>query len=668
MNMKSPKRTVALVLLLALIPVALYAQDAKKPELPGGNDKWQLKWNDEFDYADSTLDKSWISANQAYTHILCSRWRENAVVSGGTLKLQNRKENRGGQAWTSGSIWTKEQFLYGYYECRYKYAAATGTNNSFWLMSQSEPSVGKKFEIDINEGHYPSEMATNIHNWTDITTNPTTGAQTHPASSQSFSFASRPDVTIQLEIPIVARRIRLTSNYPVHFHIQEFRVYNVNAAGYPNPMSGTADTDVAGLVNFSRNPLTKITSSGVYSTSSDYKTSNVADGSLKSANHWVSQINGPKWLELEFDSSKTVGCIQFVSGWLNGSTPTSVLDNYKIQYTADTSKLAAEWIDITSVDSIAGPENLARDYHYYGLKWTPETLTFYHDGREMRKVTNSFCKSPSPVLLSEAIITWAGAVTDAINGTQMEVDYVRIYDAVPANSKPECIRNGGFEDTTSVSNWQYSKNAGSDIRFVSTDPAEKIRSMRIHAIGSIKPFETSLYQKIAIPSKGQYELRFNARAINPTASSRFGFKFTNHFTSQSIELGDTATKWVLPTSEWKSYAFKANLDENYSGRIAFGFDYEGIYELDSVSLTRVGEVISATRTSMVNPVSIQTKENQIIINSASQHVVEIFNLEGKKLISKCIQAGENTIALPCKGLVIVRLRNDGAVITKKISI
>lgn len=653
---------------MTIFSLTIVAQDAKKPELPGGNDKWQMKWNDEFDYADTTLDKSWHSSNQAYTHILCSRWRENAVVSGGTLKLQNRKENRGGQAWTSGSIWTKEHFMYGYYECRYKYAAATGTNNSFWLMSQSQPSVGKKFEIDINEGHYPSEMATNIHNWTDITTNPTTGAQTHPASSQAFNFASRPDVTIQLEIPIIAKRVRLTSNYPSHFHIQEFRVYNVNAAGYPSPMSGTADTDKAGLVNYSRNALTKITSSGVYTTSTDYKTSNVADGGLGSKQHWVSQTLGPKWLELEFDSNKTIGCIQFVSGWLNGSTPTSVLDNYKIQYTTDTARVDAEWIEMASVDSIVAPENLARDYHYYGLKWTPESLIFYHDGREMRKVTNTFCKSAAPVYLSEAIIAWAGAVTDAIDGTQMEVDYVRIYDPVPLNSKPECIRNGGFEDTTGVSNWQFSKIAGSDIRFTSTDPAEKMNAIRVNTVGGNVPNGTTLYQKVAISSKGQYELRFNARVVNPSANSKFGFKFTNHFTNQAIEMGDTSTKWVSPTATWQSYAYKVNLDENYSGRLTFGFDNVGVYELDSVSLTRVGEVISAIRPMHSSQVQIQTKENEIIIFSNTKQFVDIFNSEGKKLLYKEVQAGESRISLQHKGLIFVRLRNDGAVTTKKLII
>ena len=74
-----------------------------------------------------------------------------------------------------------------------------------------------------------------------------------------------------------------------------------------------------------------------------------------------------------------------------------------------------------------GAYNFARDYQVYGLEWTPEELVFYFNGKEIRRVKNEFCHSPSPVWLSLAIIPWGGKITDAINGTAMEVDYVRVY-------------------------------------------------------------------------------------------------------------------------------------------------------------------------------------------------------------------------------------------------
>jgi len=389
--------------------------------LPGGSSQWNLSYDDEFDYPDAQLDVNWYSANGAQSGILCSRWRVNAVVSNGTLKLINRKETKAGQNWTSASIWTKKQFKYGYFECRYKYAAATGTNNSFWLMTPygATPTAGKKFEIDINEGHYPSEMATNVHNWTDVTINPITGVSSHPTSPMAFNLSpAKPDINIQLETPITTSRIRFSSTYAAHFHIQEFRIYNVNDAGYPSVLSPSADQDVVGLVNYSRDPLTIITSSGVYGT--DYEAQNVADGTL--VKHWVSQANGEKWLEFEFSSDKTIGCIQFVNGWLSNTTWNAVINNYKVQYYDGTA-----WVDISD-DGM----DLSKEFHIYGLEWRTDSLIYYFDGKAMRKMKNDFCYSASPVFLSEAILTWAGEVTDAIDGTQMEIDYFRYFDRLTA--------------------------------------------------------------------------------------------------------------------------------------------------------------------------------------------------------------------------------------------
>lgn len=642
----------------------LSAVDAPKPTLPGGNDKWQLKWNDEFDYPDIMLDNAWNSANGPQTWILCSRWRENAVVSNGSLKLQNRKEERGGQSWTSGSIWTKQLFQYGYYECRYKYAAATGTNNSFWLMSSTAPTVGKKFEIDINEGHYPSEMATNIHNWTDITTNPTTGAQTHPSSSKSFSFKADPDVTIQLEIPVTTRKVRLTSNYASHFHIQEFRVYNVNTAGYPTAMSATADTDKAGLVNFARDAQTKITASGVYGTG--YEIPKAADGSLNS--HWVSQTAGAKWLEFEFAADKTIGCIQFVSGWLNGSSYSNILDDYKVQYYNGT-----DWVDIQSVVPTDAGVNFGRDYHYFGLNWTADSLQFFCDGKMMRSVKNDFCYSAAPLYLSEAIIAWAGSVTDAINGTQMEVDYVRIYDPVAPNQKPNCIINGGFENYQSTSDWQYLKEAGitSTYTLVKTDPAEKLTSMRITAKASSSPYGTYMTQKIAIPEDGLYELRFKARSSNVTPeNNKFRFKITNNWNGQSIILNDTSTKWVNPASAWQSYSYKVNLKEDFSARFTFGFANAGVFDLDSVALTRIGDIASAlpVTKSNQNTAKVSACNNQIRITSETDQRVDIIGLTGAVVFSTTITPGDTDINLNRRGIFVVRLTNKNGPATFKVAL
>jgi beta-glucanase (GH16 family) len=385
---------------------------------PGGPEKWTLQWSDEFDYADAKLDEQWISQNSASTHILSSRWRENAVVKDGTLKLINRKEKRGGNDWTSGNIWTKRHFQYGYFECRYRYAAAEGTNNSFWLMTQGKVPAGKKaFEIDINEGHFPNEVNTNIHNWSDIKV--VNGKKTHPSSSKSFSFGLRPDVSIQLEIPVKTRRVRLISNNGNHFHIGEFRIYNVNPAGYPQALSKTADKDKPSLVNFAREKGTRISASGSHKPGSNTAPL-LVDGDI--TKRWVTNIDGVKSVEFTLAGERQIGCVQFVQGWPDKGSWRGMMDNYRIEY-----HNGSKWVAMAQFDINQGNYNFARDYQTYGLEWSEKELIFYFNGKEIRREKNAFCHSPAPIWLSLAIIPWGGKITDAIHGTAMEVDYVRVY-------------------------------------------------------------------------------------------------------------------------------------------------------------------------------------------------------------------------------------------------
>lgn len=226
--------------------------DGRASLLPPG--PWKLVFSEAFDGTEAELDERWHFQNGPSGHILSSRWRENAILEDGRLKLLAKKENRAGQDWTAASLWTKRKFQYGYFECRYCYAAAPATNNSFWLMnhdlSNEEPG---KFEIDINEGHYPNEIAMNLHNW--------------------------------------------------------------------------------------------------------------------SGEHW----------------------------------------------------------DKVVCQKIEGAD-LSKEYHTYGLEWSREELIWFYDGVEIRRENNTICHKEAPVLLSLAIIHWSGPVTDAIDGTAMHVDYVRVFE------------------------------------------------------------------------------------------------------------------------------------------------------------------------------------------------------------------------------------------------
>jgi beta-glucanase (GH16 family) len=68
------------------------------------------------------------------------------------------------------------------------------------------------------------------------------------------------------------------------------------------------------------------------------------------------------------------------------------------------------------------------DFHVYGVRWTQDAIQWYVDGTKVREQSGHPCHAPLAVRLSTAVVKgFMGAVTDKINGTEMQVDYVRVY-------------------------------------------------------------------------------------------------------------------------------------------------------------------------------------------------------------------------------------------------
>ncbi|MFI8602900.1 family 16 glycosylhydrolase [Cellulophaga baltica] len=395
------------------------ATDTYHTVLPSPTEKfdsaqWDLVWGDEFDYPDAALENKWTSQNNSSGHILCSRWRENAVVANGVLELQAKKEQRGGQDWTCGNIWTKETFSYGYYEAKYKYAGASGTNNSFWLFSNEKGvgnnSAGVTCELDVNEGHFPNEINTNRHHWENGSSE---------SNQLAYTEGLSPGYAHTLKESVKTKRIRFSSNNASHFHIREFRIYEAKSdCSFPlDIQSDTADTAVTGLNNLSKDSQVTITSSGVLNDT--YDVSDIADGSTTTS--WVSQKNGEKWLEFNWPSEKNIGHIQFVNGWKSGTNWNALISDYKIEAYVNN-----QWVEIGSYD-VKKEYNYANDYHLYGMEWSANEIKFYFDNKLIRTIPNNLCNEELNIYLSLAILDHAGEVTDAIDGTSMKIDYVKYF-------------------------------------------------------------------------------------------------------------------------------------------------------------------------------------------------------------------------------------------------
>jgi len=58
--------------------------------------------------------------------------------------------------WSTGSIQSKAEYRYGFFEATMKIADIKGMNNAFWMNTGNQPVTGDYFEIDVSEVQYPS--------------------------------------------------------------------------------------------------------------------------------------------------------------------------------------------------------------------------------------------------------------------------------------------------------------------------------------------------------------------------------------------------------------------------------------------------------------------------------------------------------------------------------
>lgn len=76
-----------------------------------------------------------------------------------------------------------------------------------------------------------------------------------------------------------------------------------------------------------------------------------------------------------------------------------------------------------------------KGFHTFGVWWSPEEYVFYVDGKETwRTKGGGPSEVPEYILLSDEIGKWAGDISKARLPDDVLVDYVRVYDLVPASA------------------------------------------------------------------------------------------------------------------------------------------------------------------------------------------------------------------------------------------
>ncbi len=142
------------------VPLLVADIDVKTPA-SAAKDGWRLSFSGEFEGQQVDTNK-WIIKDEK------ERLAKNVSVADGALRLVSR---RNGKEWTGAWLATRHfRQKYGWFECSFRIAGASGLNNAFWLNTPPERLALKdpglaRFEIDIVEAHYPHEVSMTLHNW-----------------------------------------------------------------------------------------------------------------------------------------------------------------------------------------------------------------------------------------------------------------------------------------------------------------------------------------------------------------------------------------------------------------------------------------------------------------------------------------------------------------------
>ncbi len=128
---------------LSHIPVKAAEHKSQLP--PAG---YNLVFSDEFDAKEldrTKWDYRLVDKDDS------AQEEENVEVADGHLIVHARKKNVGKCHFTGGGVISKNVFVYGYYEARFKIPSSEGWHTSFWTMPVYLPMEKRNVEIDFCE-------------------------------------------------------------------------------------------------------------------------------------------------------------------------------------------------------------------------------------------------------------------------------------------------------------------------------------------------------------------------------------------------------------------------------------------------------------------------------------------------------------------------------------
>lgn len=125
--------------------LALTMACVAQAEPPAG---YQLVWSDEFNGKSLDRDK-WLYRLDSNHN--STQQEKNISLQDGNLRIALKHETARGKNFTGGGVISKKNFVYGYYEARFKVPATLGWHTSFWMSAYDERNPNKVGGIGLHE-------------------------------------------------------------------------------------------------------------------------------------------------------------------------------------------------------------------------------------------------------------------------------------------------------------------------------------------------------------------------------------------------------------------------------------------------------------------------------------------------------------------------------------
>lgn len=104
------------------------------------------------------LASQWLLQSDDSAGLKSCRRPQNIITSKDGLRLETLTATDCHAKWSTGSMWSKARYRYGFFEATIKTADSSGLNNAFWMTTEH-------FEIDAPEVHYPNIAGLALHAW-----------------------------------------------------------------------------------------------------------------------------------------------------------------------------------------------------------------------------------------------------------------------------------------------------------------------------------------------------------------------------------------------------------------------------------------------------------------------------------------------------------------------